>query len=162
METPVNGPYDLKALRDLAARDTAVAVREIDLGRLTPDDWQQTQLESFVDGARIIRRATFYAAARVGSRVRVEAWICPSSADAMEALIEGLANNQLAQLIPGPKDLGTASFMHPDFAPPALFLTTRNLYAAISSIGTVRESLFSLATKLSSLGSETSGRERES
>ncbi len=69
------------------------------------------------------------------SRLLVDVAVCPSAADAVESLAAQLAYNQLERLPEGPRDLGLASFAHPEPAPPAILFVRGNLSLVISSFG---------------------------
>ena len=58
-----------------------------------------------------------------------------SVADALNALADEMESNQLAELPPGPPDLGEVSFMHPAPAPPAVFFVRGNLTIGVFSFG---------------------------
>lgn len=55
--------------------------------------------------------------------------------EALSALADELESNQLAELPPGPTDLGEVSFVHPHNAPPAVFFVRANLSLAVYSFG---------------------------
>jgi hypothetical protein len=68
-------------------------------------------------------------------RVLIDVEECASPREAVEALLERLAGNQLARLDDGPPELGFAVFQHPAGAPPAIHLARDNLCITVASFG---------------------------
>lgn len=55
--------------------------------------------------------------------------------DALNALADEMESNQLAEVPPGPDDLGEVSFAHPQNVPPAVFFVRGNLTLGVFSFG---------------------------
>jgi hypothetical protein len=79
----------------------------------------------------------FEATERPAARVLIDVTECSSPLDALDALLERLAGNQLAVLPKGPSELGFAAYQHPDDAPPAVFFARSNLFIAVVSFGSI-------------------------
>lgn len=68
-------------------------------------------------------------------RIALTATEHASVEDALGGLARDLKANQLANVPPGPEDLGEASFIHPPNAPPAVFFVRGNLTLGVYSFG---------------------------
>jgi hypothetical protein len=73
---------------------------------------------------------------------------CPSSAEAVKALLERLEWNQLANVPAGPPGLGIASFAHPEGVPPAVFFARANLCVGVASFASRAVAVLPAATAL--------------
>jgi hypothetical protein len=104
-----------------------------------PEDvagWRRSTRESLgEEGDRSLIRTIWDDAEDRDARVLIDVVECDSAEDAVEALGDRLEGNQLPSLPPGPSGLGIASFMHPDFAPPAIFFARGNLAITVTSFG---------------------------
>src|SRR5688500_15912943 len=69
------------------------------------------------------------------ARLAVTATEHASVRHALKALAAELAWNQLAEVPPGPPDLGEVSFVHPSGVPPAAFFVRGNLTVGVFSFG---------------------------
>lgn len=107
-----------KAWAAPTAPDSRLSLREELAPNSTRAVWDLRQ----GDAARVAVTATEYASVR----------------HALKALASDLEANQLAQLPPGPPDLGEVSFVHPDGVPPAVFFVRGNLTLGVFSFGRER------------------------
>ena len=82
---------------------------------------------------RRLSRSVFEIAGSTKGSVVVEMVECASARDAVEDLMETLAENQAAALDPGPESLQPAAFRHPEQAPAGLFFARANLRISIMS-----------------------------
>jgi hypothetical protein len=135
--TDVRGSgYDLDALRRRVPDDSA----ELFLGFIPWSEdcerWTRSVAESLATSStRSLFRTVWDNPTASGSRVLIDVAECASAVDAMDALVERLATNQLAQLPEGPRDLGATAFTHPDGVPPAAFFVRGNLCISVISFG---------------------------
>jgi hypothetical protein len=151
MNSSLNERYDLSELRKRASSYDGPLLVATALAQWRPEGWRLSLSEQFQEDTRLISRNTYDRSDQsvtlsAGSknnkpmrRVRVEVVYCGSATDAMEALIDSLDYNQLAQLQPGPAGPWIASFVQTEPAPPALSFMLSNLLVTISSIGTIAE-----------------------
>ena len=127
-------PYDVRALRQRISEDRA----ELFLG-FTPwpqdaSGWNRSIKEKLASApGKSMRRSVWASPDSRNARVLVDIIECSSAADAIEALLEELAANQLARLPEGPPHLGIVSFMHPEGVPPAVFFARGNLCIRVIS-----------------------------
>lgn len=70
-----------------------------------------------------------------GARVLIDVYECDSTEDAIRALVELLAGNQLAVVPAGPEGVGLFSFMQPEGLPPAVMMVRANACVLVSSFG---------------------------
>ncbi len=82
------------------------------------------------------------------ARVLLEIAARSSAEEALEALVERLSWNQLAQLPEGPDDLGYAAFVHPEGAPPLVYFILGNLCLTVASYGREHMPVLPLAARL--------------
>ncbi|MHC4165584.1 MAG: hypothetical protein ACYSWQ_01350 [Planctomycetota bacterium] len=82
---------------------------------------------------RHLSRSVFEIPGSAEGSVVVEVAECASARDAVEDLMETLAENQAAALDPGPESLRPAAFQHPEQAPAGLFFARANLRISIMS-----------------------------
>ncbi len=82
---------------------------------------------------RHLSRSVFEIVGSTTGSVVVEVTECTSAQDAVEDLIETLAENQAATLDAGPKSLQPAAFRNPQQAPSGLFFVRANLRISIMS-----------------------------
>jgi hypothetical protein len=142
--------YDIPRLRALVPREPSVAVRSFDTARLRMEGWRASMTEVLPSAdARIRQRFVFDALEAPSIRVAIEVSECASPQDALEALLEVLAGNQLARLEDGPSHLGFVSFQHPPGAPPAIFFARDNLCISLTSFGSRAAELSSWAEQVS-------------
>ena len=136
MEGKDRASYDLPALRRRIPEDRA----EFFLGFVSwaedADGWKRSVKEALPETeGRSVVRTVWDDPKDKANRVLIDAVECDSAQEAMEALIDRLAWNQIAGLPEGPEGLGYASFVHPAGAPPALFFARGNLCIGIASFG---------------------------
>lgn len=60
---------------------------------------------------------------------------CDSPEDALAALLERLDQDELAEIPPGPSELGHVSFAHPEGVPPAVYFVRGSVFVAVMSAG---------------------------
>ncbi|MFW6074089.1 MAG: hypothetical protein ACOC9Y_00735 [Chloroflexota bacterium] len=93
-----------------------------------------------------------------GERILADVIECPSTEQAILALVDRLAANQLNRLPEGPDDLGLASYVHPEGVPPSVYFVLGNLAVNIASFGDppvdVLPAAYRLAERLSSTPEE--------
>jgi hypothetical protein len=82
-------------------------------------------------------------------RVAIDVSECGSASEALEALAERLAWNELAELPEGPAGLGLAAFAHPEGVTPALFFVRGNLALSLVSYGSRPVAVLPWAERLS-------------
>jgi hypothetical protein len=121
-----------------ALRNVTLDEREIFRGVVPwPEDaggWRRSSRETLPEPAeRVVRRTVWDDPAGPDARLLVDVVECPSAREAVSALIDRLEWNELARLPQGPRDLGVASFVHPEGAPPAVFFARANLCVAVVS-----------------------------
>ncbi|TMJ03408.1 MAG: hypothetical protein E6G97_09730 [Alphaproteobacteria bacterium] len=83
------------------------------------------------------------------SRILIDIIACASAADAVEMLATMLENNQLERVLDGPGGLGLVSFMHPPYAPPAVYFVYGNLSVLLASFGSKPADVVPVARQLS-------------
>jgi hypothetical protein len=99
-----------------------------------PDKWREKFHQTLERRpGRHLSRSVFEIAGSTEGSVVVEVAECASARDAVEDLMETLAENQAAVLEPGPKSLQPAAFRHPEQAPAVLFFARANLRISIMS-----------------------------
>ena len=99
-----------------------------------PDKWREQFHQTLErQPGRYLSRSVFEIAEGAEGGVVVEVAECASARDAVEDLMETLAENQAAALEPGPESLRPAAFRHPKQAPAALFFVRANLRISIMS-----------------------------
>ena len=104
-----------------------------------PDRWRERFRQSLSERpGRIISRSIWERTDQPDLSVVLDVIECASAVDAIDELMERLAENQLAELDQGPDVLGPAAFVHPKEAPPALFFARANLVISIVSQGRVK------------------------
>lgn len=91
------------------------------------------------------------------SRILVDVISCASGADAVEILAAMLENNQLDRVLDGPGGLGLVSFMHPPYAPPAVYFVYGNLSVMLASFGSKPADVLPAARQLSARMEERPG-----
>lgn len=128
--------YDLEALRRQIPEDRA----ELFLGFVPwaadAQGWQRSVKQSMSETPeRPVVRTVWDDPEDRDRRVLIDVVECMSAAEALDALTDRLAWNQLARLDEGPTGLGFAAFEHPAGAPPAIYFARGNLCIAISSYG---------------------------
>jgi hypothetical protein len=127
-------PYDVNALRQRVSEDHA----ELFLG-FTPwsedaSGWNRSIKEKLASApGKSIRRTVWDSQDNRNGRILIDIIECSSAVNAIDALLEELAANQLARLLEGPPHLGIASFMHPEGVPPAVFFARGNLSIRVIS-----------------------------
>jgi len=127
-------PYDARALRQRISEDRA----ELFLG-FTPwqqdaQGWNLSIREKLASPpGKSIRRTVWDSQDNRNARVLIDIIECSSAADAIEALLEELAANQLARLVEAAPHLGVASFVHPEGVPPAVFFVRGNICIRVIS-----------------------------
>ncbi len=127
-------PYDAPALRQRISEDRA----ELFLGfNPWPQDapgWNLSIREKLASPlGKSIRRTVWDSQDNRNARVLIDIIECSSAADAIEALLEELAANQLARLPEAAPHLGIASFVHPEGVPPAVFFVRGNICIRVIS-----------------------------
>jgi hypothetical protein len=128
--------YDIESLRARVPKEIEREVRGFDPQVVQTDGWRVSMRESLRDGAgRPHTRVVFDANEAPDERLLVEVIECSSPADALDALLERLAGNQLTRLPEGPVELGFAVYEHPAEAPPAMFFARDNVCVIIASFG---------------------------
>lgn len=96
--------------------------------------WRRSVREELREAPDRRLRRTVWDDPRNGSaRILVDVVECASAAAAVQALLDRLEWNQLAELPAGPEGLGLASFAHPEAAPPAVFFARANLCVNVAS-----------------------------
>lgn len=70
-----------------------------------------------------------------GERILADLTECTSTEQAVLALVDRLAANQLLRLPEGPDDLGIASYVHPEGVAPAVYFALGNLAINVASFG---------------------------
>jgi hypothetical protein len=103
-------------------------------------------LRERLDGGRT--RAVWDDPQHRGARVAVTVAEHTSAAEALDALALELESNQLANLPEGPSGLGEVSFVHPEGAPPAVFLARANLTLWVTSFGNRPAEVLSIAREI--------------
>jgi hypothetical protein len=140
--------YDIQALRTRVPRG-APETRGFDPAIIRADGWRSSMREALRDGAgRPHARVVFDLIEAPDARVLIDVIECSTPADALDALLEQLAGNQLASLPEGPSELGFAVFEHPPPAPPAVFFARGNLCIAVVSFGSRPTDVSSWARRL--------------
>lgn len=128
--------YDIESLRARVPKDAGREARGFDPQVVRTDGWRVSMREALRDGAgRPHTRVVFDANEAPDERVLVEVIECSSPADALDALLERLAGNQLARLPEGPAQFGFAVYEHPAEAPPAIFFARDNVCVTVASFG---------------------------
>ena len=135
MAEDVRSTYDAKSLLAGLPSDRG----ELFIGytaSIESDEWRERFRQSLSERpGRIIWRSIWGRADQPDLGVVIDVVECASAADAIDELMERLAENQLAKLERGPDELGPAAFAHPNEAPPALFFARANLVISIVSQG---------------------------
>jgi hypothetical protein len=129
----------------------------------SPEDlegWTRTRRDRLPDvaGRQLIRTIVGNLQERE-LRLLIDVVECSSPGDAIEALADNLAANQLERLPEGPRTLGLAAFVHPDGAPPAVFFVRGNLSIIVASFGGRPVEVTAVATRLAARLSERPGGE---
>jgi hypothetical protein len=142
-------PYDAHALRQRISEDRA----ELFLGYIPwPQDalgWNRSLKEKLASApGKYIRRTVWDSNDNRDLRALIDIIECSSATDAIDALLEELAGNQLARLPEGPPQLGFASFVHPDGVPPAVFFARGNLCIRVISFARGAVDVISWAGRL--------------
>lgn len=81
-------------------------------------------------------------------RLALAAMECDSTGEALERLADQLEDNQLAEVPPGPGDLGEVSFVHPTGVSPAVFFVRGNLMLSVFSFARAPAEVFPFAREL--------------
>jgi hypothetical protein len=142
-------PYDARALRLRINEDRT----ELFLG-FTPwlqdaPGWSRSIKEKLASPpGKFIRRTVWDRDDNRNLRALIDIIECSSATDAVDALLEELAGNQLARLPEGPPQLGLASFVHPDGVPPAVFFARGNLCIRVISFARGAVDVISWAGRL--------------
>ncbi len=144
MKDKIQLKYDLDSLRRRIPRDRA----EMFIGFVPwvedTKDWQLSVKEGLVEKPeRSVIRTVWDNPENRDERILIDVVECPSASEALEALVDRLRWNQLAQLPKGPKELGDVSFMHPEGVPPAIFFTRGNLCLSVISFGKIPKEILS-------------------
>ena len=107
-----------------------------------PDKWREHFHQALErQPNRRISRSVFEIAGSAKGSVVVEVAECASAQDAVEDLMETLAENQAAVLDPGPEILQPAAFRHPEKAPDGIFFARANLRISIMSQSTAPDNV---------------------
>lgn len=101
-----------------------------------------------VEGERPMSRTVWDHPEEASARVAIDVYECDSAEEAVRALVEVLAANQLATVPRGPEDLGLVSFVQPEDLPPAVMMVQANLCLVVSSFGRSRVEAVSWARRL--------------
>jgi hypothetical protein len=128
--------YDIDALRRSIPEDRGEYFLGFAFWEEDSEGWTRESRESLREGpARPLTRTVWNNPTDRDARVLIDVVECSSAADALEALVDRLLNNQLQQVPPGPGGLGEASFAHPKGVPPAIFFVRGNLCISVISFG---------------------------
>ncbi len=99
-------------------------------------DWSREREKKLTEmKCQILRRSFWTDPKEQNSRVLIEARETASATEARKSLLEVLSQNQYLRLPEGPSGLGEVCFVHPDGAPPAVFLVIGNLCLSVVSFG---------------------------
>ncbi len=113
------------------------------------EGWRPSTFEPEPEtGGRSQLRTVWDQAGDRESRIVIDVAACSTAADAVEALATQLGYNQLELLPQGPDDLGLASFVHSDPAPPAVFFVRANLSILVASFGRKNVPVLEIARRL--------------
>ena len=115
-------------------RDEGDLFRGASAWALDVPGWRRSVREELTETADRKLRRTVWDDPRDGStRILVDVVECASAAGAVQALLDRLEWNQLAEVPAGPEGLGVASFAHPEGVPPAVFFARANLCVSVAS-----------------------------
>jgi len=96
--------------------------------------WRRSVREELREAPdRKLRRTVWDDLRDSSARILADVVECASATAAVQALLDRLEWNQLAEVPPGPEGLGIASFAHPPEAPPAVFFARANLCVSVAS-----------------------------
>ncbi len=98
-------------------------------------DWRAFSRRMRADGERPTARSVWEDPKEQDKRVLIDVTECDSPADAIEALLDRVAENEFARLEEGPAELGSAAFVHPENTPPATYFARGNLCFTVASAG---------------------------
>ena len=117
-----------------------------------PEDmngWRRSSRDQWAEASnRSVVRTIWDSLQDRDSRALIDIVECNSTIDAVEAVSEWLAANQLERVPEGPEGLGLASFQHPDFAPPAIIFARGNLAMTVAGLGRKTIDVVQIARRL--------------
>jgi hypothetical protein len=128
------GRPDAEAILRRIPRDEGDLFRGASAWAQDLSGWRRSVREELQEAPERRLRRTVWDDPRDGSaRILVDVVECGSAAAAVQALLDRLEWNQLAEVPAGPEGLGVASFAHPEAAPPAVFFARANLCVSVAS-----------------------------
>ena len=124
------------AMRRLRPPAERLLVRAFDPWPKDCANWRREEHRALREhGSRLLRRSVWSPSGDPNRCVLIEVRETPSTADAADALLDVLAENEHKRLPDGPSDVGDVCFTHPAEETPAVFWTVGNLCLSVVSIG---------------------------